>query len=88
MVKYHCILLEKGSGDGRVKKEFWKSKGFWGAVVTVLVVAYNTIGVNHFKTPELPEFVYSLLAAFGLYARVVADSPLGLGGGGNVQDNS
>jgi hypothetical protein len=57
-------------------KSFWKSKGFWGAVVTTLLTAWNTMGVDQFGLPAVPEFVYAILAGWGLYARVVAEGPL------------
>ena len=65
----------EGPMQGETK--WFKSKGVWTGIVTVLVGAYETsrvvlapqIGWN---LPDIPPVVYTLLGALGLYARVVA----------------
>ena len=56
------------SGD----KRWWQSKTIWMGIVAVLVVAYNTAGEHFMGLPPIPEFVYALLAALGVYGRSVA----------------
>ncbi|GEM88190.1 hypothetical protein MGR01S_28150 [Meiothermus granaticius NBRC 107808] len=57
---------------------FWRSKGFWVAVTTIVVTGYNTLAPV-LQLPDIPELVYAVLGALGLYARAVAQGPLSLG---------
>jgi len=63
------------------KKAFWKSKTFWGMVVTAIVLFYQAME-QAFALPPIPDEVLKLLGAAGLllvgYGRAVADKPLGL----------
>jgi len=63
------------------KKAFWKSKTFWGMVVTAIVLFYQALE-QALGLPPIPDEVLKLLGAAGLllvgYGRVVADKPLGL----------
>jgi hypothetical protein len=52
-------------------KKWWQSKTVWAGVVAVLVAAYNTASTS-FALPVIPEFVYGILAAFGIYSRTVS----------------
>jgi hypothetical protein len=61
-----------------MKKVFWKSKTFWATFLTVVITGYNTLGVEYLGAPKLPDFVYAVLGAFGLWGRTQATEPLGL----------
>ena len=53
------------------KIKWYQSKTVWSGVVAVLIAAYNTAAVQ-FGLPAIPEFVYGLLGALGVYSRVTA----------------
>lgn len=55
---------------------WWKSKTIWSAIIAALIVAWNTIG-PHFGLPPIPELVYAVLAALGIYSRVTATRKIG-----------
>lgn len=56
-------------------KKWYQSKAIWSGVVAGIVVAYNAIApVVH--TPAIPEFVYALLGALGIYARATATTTI------------
>jgi hypothetical protein len=52
-------------------KKWYLSKAVWAGVVAVIVTAYNTASAQ-FGLPAIPEFVFGILAAFGVYSRVTA----------------
>ncbi|MCA1800624.1 MAG: hypothetical protein LC650_04970 [Actinobacteria bacterium] len=56
-------------------KVWWRSKTVWSAIVAILVAAYNTASVQ-FGLPAIPDFVFGILGALGIYARGVADTKL------------
>jgi hypothetical protein len=56
------------SGD----KRWYQSKTIWTGLFAVIVVAYNEAIANGFGLPQIPEFVYALLGALGIYSRSVA----------------
>jgi len=72
--------MEKAKKPG---KPFWRSKTFWGLVVTAAVLFYNALRQAYPSLPPIPEQVLQMLAAAGLllagYGRAVADRPLTLG---------
>jgi uncharacterized membrane protein len=51
-------------------------KGDWAGVVGGIIVAYNAIAPQ-IHLPAIPEFVYALLGAIGVYSRVTADTKIG-----------
>jgi hypothetical protein len=53
-------------------KKWWQSKLIWAGVAAVIISAYNTASVQ-FGLPVIPEFVYAVLGAFGIYNRVTSD---------------
>lgn len=60
-------------------KKWYKSKAILAGVVGVLIATYN--GVNpelcqHFQVclPQIPDFVYAVLAGLGIYGRAVANT--------------
>lgn len=52
------------------KKKWWWSKTIWVAVTAVAVAVTQATGV------EIPEYVYTVLAALGLYGLRVAKKTL------------
>lgn len=54
-----------------LSKKWWQSKTIWAGVVAILIAGYNA-GAAQFGWPEIPEFVYALLAALGVYGRAFA----------------
>lgn len=58
-------------------KPWWKSKTIISMIVAVLVVAWNEAIAVGFGLPVIPEFVYALLAALGIYGRTSATTKVG-----------
>ncbi len=54
-------------------KSWWKSKTIWAGVVAVILAAYGTAAAQ-FNLPAVPEWVFALLGALGVYGRVTANS--------------
>jgi len=52
-------------------KKWYLSRTIWAGVVAVLVAGYNTASVQ-FGLPAIPDFVFAILGAFGVYGRVDA----------------
>lgn len=50
-------------------KSWFKSKTIWAGIVTVLVAAYNAASAQ-FGLPAIPEFVFGILGALGVYGRL------------------
>jgi len=61
---------------GMEKKKWYRSKTVWSSVVAVVLAAYNSASAQ-FGLPAVPEFVYGLLASFGIYSRVTATTKIG-----------
>lgn len=62
-------------------KKWYQSKAVWAGIVAVLLATYEAVKfslapVIGFVVPPIPEWVYGLLAAFGIYSRVVATTTL------------
>lgn len=60
-------------------KHWWESKTIWSGVLAVGIAVYNALGqpvLEHFHVtlPMIPDFVYGILAAFGIYGRKAATS--------------
>ena len=52
-------------------KPWYLSKTIWAGIVGVLIVAYNAASTS-FGLPAIPEWVFALLGAFGIYSRTTA----------------
>lgn len=52
-------------------KKWYLSKTVWAGVVAVLIAAYNSASVQ-FGLPIIPDFVYGILGALGIYGRTTA----------------
>lgn len=62
-------------------KPWYLSKAVWAGIVAVLFATYEAIKfslapVIGFALPPIPEWIYGVLAAFGIYSRVVATTTL------------
>lgn len=58
-------------------KKWWKSKGVWTGIVTVLVGGYEATRSQlapqfGYSLPEIPSFLYMVLGSLGVYSRVTA----------------
>ena len=56
-------------------KKWYLSKTIWTGVVAVLLAAYSAAAAQ-FNLPAVPEFVFGILAAFGIYTRATATTVL------------
>ena len=59
------------------KKAWYKSKGIWVALATILVAGWNwsiDLGAN---LPTISEHLYIILGALGIYSRKVAQTKIG-----------
>lgn len=54
-------------------KKWYLSKSIWTGIVAVVLAAYSTAAAQ-FHLPAVPEFVFGILGAFGIYARTTATS--------------
>lgn len=57
------------------KKKWYKSKTVWAGVVSVAIAAYNAASAN-FGLPVIPEFIYGVLGAIGVYGRTTAKTSI------------
>ncbi len=70
---------DKGMID---KKEWYKSKTVWSGIITIGITIYNAsrpLVEQYFnvKLPEIPDVVYTVLGAVGIYGRVTANKKIG-----------
>lgn len=73
------LKLEDGPMD---TKKWYQSKTVWAGVVAVLVSLYNAVGSNlapalGHALPAIPDWIFTLLGALGIYGRVTADTKIG-----------
>jgi hypothetical protein len=54
-------------------KKWFLSKTIWSGIVAVILAAYSTAAAQ-FSLPVVPEWVFAILGAFGIYSRVNADT--------------
>lgn len=57
-------------------KPWYLSKTVWAGIVAILVAAYNTASES-FGLPPIPDFVFVILGAFGIYGRTTAKETVG-----------
>lgn len=74
--------LDLQEGKMTDSKKWYKSKGVWTGIVTVLVALYQGIDTQigpqvGFNLPDIPNFVYAILGAIGIYSRKVATTTIG-----------
>jgi hypothetical protein len=63
-------------------KKWYQSKTIWSGIITILIAVYNTIQpllAQYFGIvlPVIPDWVYTILGALGIYGRVSADKKIG-----------
>ena len=56
-------------------KAWYKSKAIWVGVVAVVLAAYSTASAQ-FGLPPIPEWVFGILGALGVYTRTVATTSI------------
>jgi len=56
-------------------KKWFQSKNVWTGVVTALMGLYLSLAPQ-FGWPSVPEWVFSLLGAIGIYTRITADTKI------------
>lgn len=57
-------------------KPWYQSKNIWAAVVTAVVGLYMSLAPQ-FHFPAIPEWIFTLLGAVGVYTRVTATDKIG-----------
>lgn len=57
-------------------KPWYMSKTIWACIVTIILSAYNTAS-GTFHLPIIPEFVYAILGALGIYSRNTTTTKIG-----------
>lgn len=67
-------------------KVWWQSKTLWTAIITVIITAYNAIAPGQ-RWPTIPDAVYALLGAFGLYGLRTANTTIAAPGEVKAADN-
>jgi len=63
-------------------KKWYESKTIWSGIIAILIAVYNTIQpllAQHFgiNLPVIPNWVYTILGALGIYGRMSADKKIG-----------
>lgn len=58
-------------------KKWYTSKGVWSGAITVLLAAYGAFAGDlapqlHINAPHIPEWVFTILGAMGVYSRLTA----------------
>lgn len=69
---------ELKNGEG---KKWWKSKSILNGIVIVIIGTYETVRLSlapqmGWNLPAIPEFLYVILGAIGIYSRKVADTKI------------
>lgn len=63
--------------EGKVESKKWfLSKGVWTGIVTGLMGIYLSLA-QQLNLPAVPEWIFALLGALGIYSRVVAETKIG-----------
>lgn len=57
-------------------KSWFTSKTVWAGIVAITIAAYNEASTQ-FGLPPIPDFIYGILGAIGIYGRAVATERLG-----------
>ena len=58
------------------KKKWYLSKTVLAGVIAVIIAGYNSATVQ-FGLPVIPEYVFGILGALGVYGRVTAKKDIG-----------
>ena len=75
MIGRRLGLKEDSEMNG--SKKWWKSKNVWTGIITVLIGAYASVDASlapqlGFDLPTIPEWLFVLLGAIGIYTRNIA----------------
>lgn len=57
-------------------KPWYQSKTIWAGAVAALVGVYNSIAAVK-ALPPIPDWVFTILGAIGIYTRATADTKIG-----------
>jgi hypothetical protein len=62
-------------------KKWYESKTIWSGIIVIFTAVYNTVRPpleQYFGVylPEIPDWVYTILGALGIYGRVVANKKI------------
>lgn len=68
--------LDLKEGYMEDKKKWYLSKNIWTGITTALIGLYLTLAPQ-FGLPAIPEWIFTLLGAAGIYTRVKADTKIG-----------
>jgi hypothetical protein len=52
-------------------KKWYMSKAVWAGIIGVIIAGYNSASAT-FGLPIVPEYVYAILGALGVYGRTTA----------------
>ena len=77
-LKENDMSEEMKEGEG---KKWWKSKSILNGIVIVIIGTYETVRLSlapqmGWNLPAIPEFLYVILGAIGIYSRKVADTKI------------
>lgn len=80
--KFIKSKLDKGGSSMDGKKKWYQSKNVWTGIVTVLIGIYSLIQASlapvlGFTLPAIPEWLFTVLGAIGIYTRVSATKTIG-----------
>ena len=73
--------LKLKEGKDMDKKKWYQSKTVWSGILAVLVGTYNLVATNvaptlDFTLPAIPDWIFTILGAMGIYGRVSADKKI------------
>ena len=57
-------------------KKWYQSKNIWTGVVTAIVGLYLSLAPQ-FHWPNIPDWIFTILGAIGVYTRVTASTKIG-----------
>lgn len=64
-----------------VSKPWYMSKAVWAAIIGIIVAAFNAFNADlapliGITLPNIPEWIFGILSALGLWGRVTATSTI------------
>lgn len=67
--------LDLREDDNMETKAWYKSKTILSAIVAALIGIYNAVGSIQ-NLPAIPDWVFTILAAIGIYGRATAETKI------------
>ena len=55
-------------------KKWYESKTVWAGVLAVAIAAWNQAAIQFVGLPPIPDWIYPILGALGVYGRVTAST--------------